>query len=213
MTATANGGTRASWVTKRLAVLPRHRAQFCHAPHHTRRYATHAASGGDMKTLKPEFWLAICVIIGASIYLYADYQMPVSRMGDALGPRAFPALVGCGLLLAGVLLLFEAFGKKNAVKSIPTAEPETGAPLTNKERIRQSITLVAMVAWTALYYTVFEQVGYLVSTVVFLGALLSYFHRGHYRTNALTAVGFALVVDLVFTHLLNVPLPAGILSI
>jgi putative tricarboxylic transport membrane protein len=165
-----------------------------------------------MKTMKPEFWLAICVIFGAIIYLYADYQMPVTRMGDALGPRAFPALVGCGLLLAGVLLLFEAFSKTEKKRSVH-ADPETGAVLTPKERIRQSVTLVAMVGWTALYYTVFEEVGYLLSTVVFLGVLLSYFHRGHHRTNALTAIGFALVVNLVFTHLLNVPLPAGILSI
>jgi putative tricarboxylic transport membrane protein len=166
-----------------------------------------------MKTLKPEFWLAICVIIGASIYLYADYQMPVSRMGDALGPRAFPALVGCGLLLAGALLLIEAFSKSDVKKPSTYTETATGEPLTPKERLRQSGILVAMVAWTALYYTVFEEVGYLISTVVFLGVLLSYFHRGHHRANFLTAVGFALIVNLLFTHLLNVPLPAGIFSI
>ncbi|RXZ36682.1 tripartite tricarboxylate transporter TctB family protein [Oxalobacteraceae bacterium CAVE-383] len=166
-----------------------------------------------MKTLKPEFWLAICVIIGALIYLYADYQMPVTRMGDALGPRAFPALVGCGLLLAGALLLIEAFSKSAAKKPSVHADPEPAEPLTPKERRRQALILIAMVGWTALYYTVFEEVGYLISTVVFLGVLLSYFHRGHHRANFLTAVGFALVVNLLFTHMLNVPLPAGIFSI
>jgi putative tricarboxylic transport membrane protein len=172
-----------------------------------------------MKTMKPEFWLAICVIAGAIIYLYADYQIPVSRMGDALGPRAFPALVGCGLLLAGALLLIEAFSKtkkpehKAPVDAEPSAGHEPPAVLTVRQRVHQSLILIAMVAWTILYYSVFEEVGYLIATVVFLGGLLSYFHRGHYRTNLLTAVGFAVVVDLVFTHLLNVPLPAGILSI
>ncbi|HEY4317774.1 MAG TPA: tripartite tricarboxylate transporter TctB family protein [Herbaspirillum sp.] len=166
-----------------------------------------------MKTLKPEFWLAICVIVGALVYLYADYQMPLTRMGDALGPRAFPALVGCGLLLAGALLLIEAFSKTEIKKTSAHTETETGEPPTPKERLRQSGILVAMVAWTALYYTVFEEVGYLVSTMVFLGALLSYFHRGHHRANFLTAVGFALLVNLIFTHLLNVPLPAGIFAI
>jgi putative tricarboxylic transport membrane protein len=172
-----------------------------------------------MKTMKPEFWLAICVIAGAIVYLYADYQIPVSRMGDSLGPRAFPALVGCGLLLAGALLLIEAFSKakklehKAPVDAEPSAGHEPPAVLTVRQRVHQSLILIAMVAWTILYYSVFEEVGYLIATVVFLGGLLSYFHRGHYRANLLTAVGFAVVVDLVFTHLLNVPLPAGILSI
>jgi putative tricarboxylic transport membrane protein len=172
-----------------------------------------------MKTMKPEFWLAICVIVGAIVYLYADYQIPVSRMGDSLGPRAFPALVGCGLLLAGALLLIEAFSKskkpehKAPVDAEPSAGHEPPAVLTVRQRVHQSLILIAMVAWTILYYSVFEEVGYLIATVVFLGGLLSYFHRGHYRANLLTAVGFAVVVDLVFTHLLNVPLPAGILSI
>ena len=165
-----------------------------------------------MKTIKPEVWLAICVIIGAIIYLTADLQMQVTTMGDALGPRAFPAMIGCGLLIAGVLLLFEAHAKKNAAVVDKPLDPDAPAPLTMKERVRQSVTLVTMVAWTALYYSVFEPVGYLVATVVFLGGLLSYFHRGHYLTNVLTSVGFSLVVYLVFSHLLNVPLPAGILS-
>ena len=166
-----------------------------------------------MKSLKPEFWLAICVIVGALIYLYADYQMPVTSMGDSLGPRAFPALVGCGLLLAGALLLIEAFSKSTVQKPSTHTQTENGEPLTPKERRRQSLILIAMVAWTALYYTVFEEVGYLISTVVFLGVLLSYFNRGRYRVNLLTSVGFALVVNLIFTHMLNVPLPAGIFAI
>lgn len=173
-----------------------------------------------MKTIKPEFWLAICVIAGALVYLYADFQMPVTRMGDSLGPRAFPAMIGCALLLAGVLLLIEAFSKskKHNMRehTAPAAAEHEATPapvLTKRERLHQSLILAAMVGWTVLYYAVFEQVGYLLATVVFLGGLLSYFHRGHYRTNLLTAVGFALVVDLVFVHLLNVPLPAGILSI
>lgn len=168
-----------------------------------------------MKTIKPEFWLAICVIAGALVYLYADFQMPVTRMGDSLGPRAFPALVGGGLLIAGVLLLIEAFSKnkKHEHKAPAAADHEAAPVLTKRERLHQSLILAAMVGWTILYYTVFEEVGYLVATVVFLGGLLSYFNRGRYRTNLATAVGFALVVDLVFVHMLNVPLPAGILSI
>jgi putative tricarboxylic transport membrane protein len=167
-----------------------------------------------MNTKKPDVWLALCVIAGALVYLYSDLRMPVMRSGDPLGPRAFPALIGGGLLFAGALLLVETYrkGRAEAASRLPTeASPRTRDDV--RKGRHQTVVLLAMVVWTALYYTAFEPVGYLVSTAVFLGGLLSYFHRGHYRTNLLVALGFVVIVDLVFSRLLNVPLPAGILSL
>ena len=174
-----------------------------------------------MNTKKPDVWLALCVIAGALVYLYSDLRMPVMRSGDPLGPRAFPALIGAGLLFAGALLLVETYrkGRAEAAARGPESAPRVqteAAPRTHAEVRKsrhQTVVLLAMVVWTALYYTAFEPVGYLVSTAVFLGGLLSYFHRGHYRTNLLVVLGFVVIVDLVFSRLLNVPLPAGILSL
>jgi putative tricarboxylic transport membrane protein len=167
-----------------------------------------------MNTKKPDVWLALCVIAGALVYLYSDLHMPVMRSGDPLGPRAFPALIGGGLLFAGALLLVETYRKARAEAAarVPTEAAPRAHDEIRKGR-HQTVVLLAMVVWTALYYTAFEPVGYLVSTAVFLGGLLSYFHRGHYRTNLLVALGFVVIVDLVFSRLLNVPLPAGILSL
>jgi len=167
-----------------------------------------------MNTKKPDVWLALCVIAGALVYLYSDLHMPVMRSGDPLGPRAFPALIGGGLLFAGALLLVETYRKARAqAASRVQTEVAPRAPAEIRKGRHQTVVLLAMVVWTALYYTAFEPVGYLVSTAVFLGGLLSYFHRGHYRTNLLVALGFVVIVDLVFSRLLNVPLPAGILSL
>ncbi len=191
-----------------------------------------------MNTKKPDVWLALCVIAGALVYLYSDLHMPVMRSGDPLGPRAFPALIGGGLLFAGALLLVETYRKARAEAAVrlrtqaaarapseaatrapsqaATLAPSAAAPRSHddiRKGRHQTVVLLAMVVWTALYYTAFEPVGYLVSTAVFLGGLLSYFHRGHYRTNLLVALGFVVIVDLVFSRLLNVPLPAGILSL
>jgi putative tricarboxylic transport membrane protein len=75
------------------------------------------------------------------------------------------------------------------------------------------LILVAMVAWTALYYFCFDPVGYLISTAVFLLGLLSYFHRGHILANIAIAAGFTLAVDILFSRFLSVPMPPGLLSI
>jgi putative tricarboxylic transport membrane protein len=66
-----------------------------------------------------------------------------------------------------------------------------------------------MVAWAGLYYFVFETLGYLLATPIFLFGLLSYFNHRKYLTNVLVALGFTAVVYLLFSILLGVPLPAG----
>ena len=69
-----------------------------------------------------------------------------------------------------------------------------------------------MLAWTVAYYFAFEPVGYLVSTVVFLLGLLTMFHRKKPRTNLAVALGFTAVIYAIFTQLLHVPMPQGVLE-
>ena len=81
--------------------------------------------------------LAGCAIIGALIYLYADSQLPLVRIGDPLGPKIFPAIIGGGLLLSGLLLMLETYRKRQQVASVsvapspahlPRGSPAAGSP-------------------------------------------------------------------------------------
>ncbi|HVI88732.1 MAG TPA: tripartite tricarboxylate transporter TctB family protein [Dongiaceae bacterium] len=150
----------------------------------------------------PDVVLAICVIAGALVYLYADASLPLMRIGDPLGPKAFPALVGIGLLISALLLLYEAWQKHRTTE-------------VRRHRVdfRQIGILCAMVVWTAIYYSAFEYAGYIISTLIFLFGLLSFFHRGHYRANLAIAIGFTACVDLLFSQGLGVLLPTGLLPI
>ncbi len=65
--------------------------------------------------------LAGCAVIGALIYLYADSQLPLVRIGDPLGPKIFPAIIGGGLLLSGLLLMLETYRKRQQVASAAAA--------------------------------------------------------------------------------------------
>jgi putative tricarboxylic transport membrane protein len=148
--------------------------------------------------------LGVCVIIGAAIYLYADANLPVLQNGGPMGPQAFPALIGIGLLVSGLLLFGETWRRRRtAVLAAVPADPI--------ERQSWRI-LAAMTAWTALYYFAFERVGYLVATVVYMFALLVFFNRGRWWVNAACAAGFTLAAYLVFTSFLQVALPRGILD-
>ena len=43
----------------------------------------------------------------AAVYLYATTNIPALEIGDPLGPKAFPILLGITLILAAILLLIE----------------------------------------------------------------------------------------------------------
>jgi putative tricarboxylic transport membrane protein len=168
-----------------------------------------------MKKISPDAVLIVCVLAFAAAYLWADSLLPASSLGDPLGPRVFPALVGGGLLLSAVLMVVEMVAKSRAVAP---AEP---APATDDAHDahdgptsrHSALALLGTAAWTAAYYVTLERAGYLIGTVVFLGGLLSYFNRGRYWTNAIVAVAFTLIVDALFTHVLGTPMPEGWLAI
>jgi putative tricarboxylic transport membrane protein len=149
--------------------------------------------------------LGVGVIIGAAVYLYADANLPVLQNGGPMGPQAFPALVGIGLLASGLLLLGETWRRRRAA-GIAAAIP------TDPIERRSRRILAAMTAWTALYYFAFERAGYLVATAVYMFALLAFFNRGRWWVNAASAAGFTLVAYLLFTAFLQVVLPRGILD-
>lgn len=169
-----------------------------------------------MKSLRGDAQLAIGVIVLASVYLYMDMRLPEMRLGDPLGPKAFPALVGIGLIASALLLLIE---RRHKVRIDPLsaakAAPLPDEPGTNPgDGVKHSpLVLVGMLMWTALYYFCFARLGYLIATAVFLLGLLTYFNRKRHKTNIAVALGFTLVFDLLFSLVLGVPMPAGLLSI
>ena len=162
--------------------------------------------GEEMRALRADIILAITIIAVAAIYLFMDAHLRSARIGDPLGPKAFPALVGGGLVLSAVLLLLET-RKKRELLTDTRIEPRTA------EEKHVIHVLIGMVAWTALYYYVFDRLGYLIATPIFIFGLLSYFNRGRHRMNAAIAGGFTLVVYMLFAVFLGVPLPSGLLPL
>lgn len=164
------------------------------------------------KILSPDAILIVCVVAFASIYLWADTLLPSSSLGDPLGPRVFPAMVGGGLLVSAVLMAFELVAKSRAGRVAPEPAVEDGAQDVPTSR-HSAWVLAGVAAWTAIYYVSLEPVGYLLATLVFLGGLLSFFNRRRYWLNAIVAVSFTLIVDALFTYALGTPMAEGWLSI
>ena len=142
----------------------------------------------------------VCIIVLAAVYFWATAQIPSLEIGDPLGPKAFPRLLGVALLFTGGLLLFEMWRARNNGRQEASEMPD-----------RRVVGIIAAVTvWTAVYFVAFEPAGYVIATTVYLIPLTAYFNRGRWVANVATAILFAALSYYMFLKL-DVRLPKGIL--
>ncbi len=145
----------------------------------------------------------VCIIILAAVYFYATAQIPSLEIGDPLGPKAFPRLLGIALLITAAIRFVEMW------REAKTA-PKQKERVTVESR-RHFMVIAAVVVWTGLYFAVFERLGYVIATTTYLLALMAYFHPGRWITNILTSVLFCVGTYVMFSYMLGVSLTKGIL--
>ncbi len=145
----------------------------------------------------------VCTIIIAAVYLYATTLIPSLEIGDPLGPKAFPRLLGITLLVAAGLLFLEILKERKQPK------PASGEELATW---RYAGVIIGATIWTGIYYAVFDKLGFIASTTLYLLALMAWFNRGKWLANVLTAVLFSVVAYIMFVKL-DVNLPRGVESI
>jgi putative tricarboxylic transport membrane protein len=155
-----------------------------------------------MRNLPRDMYLAIVIAAFSVVYLYLDFQLPNQASGDPIGPRLYPCLLGFGLLGAALLLIVETRSRRTLLTRVVPTVPQSK---------RNICVLFGVAAWTLIYYSAFQTIGYLVSTMCFIFVLLLYFNPRRHITNAAVAIGFSAFVYLLFTDFLAVDLPKGIL--
>ena len=148
-----------------------------------------------------------CTLLLAGVYFWATAQIPSLELGDPLGPKAFPRMLGVGLLLGAAMLLVEII--RNTAKAKLSAGQ--GGASTELKWDRHHWVVVAIAVWTAIYIVTFEPLGFVLSTAIYLLVLTAYFNRNRWLMNVLTSVLFAVISYFMFTKLLGVNLPLGIL--
>ena len=154
--------------------------------------------------MKSDRIVVVCAVLLAAVYLVATEQIPALQIGDPMGAKAIPRLLGIVLLVSAGLLWLE---------TRIAARPDAGsAPRDSAWSDRRSLRVVAaVVVWTGVYFLAFERLGYALATSAYLFALMVYFNRGRWLANGLTAVLFSFLSYLGFTRLFGSQLAAGVL--
>ena len=147
--------------------------------------------------------ILVCTVIIATVYMYGTTQIPTLEIGDPLGPKAFPRLLGIGLFLAAAFLAFEIWRNKHKHRESSETSPFEA---------RVVLVLAAVVVWTGAYYLCFVPLGYIVATTLYLLPMMAGFNPGKWLANVVTALLFSIGTYWLFVKL-DVALPKGVLPI
>ena len=148
-------------------------------------------------------------VSGAALVLFALAMIWYTRTfpempGQHYGPALFPMLIGIGLLLTGVVLIVRGLTRLRT-------EPmfSGGAWLRSGPHL---INFLAIVGGLLLYILVSDRLGFIPTALLLLFGWLLLFRGGRPISSLVIALGVTLAVDYLFSDLLLVPLPLGVLQ-
>jgi putative tricarboxylic transport membrane protein len=148
-------------------------------------------------------------VSGAALVLFALAMIWYTRTfpampGQHYGPALFPVLIGIGLLLTGAILIVSGLARLRT-------EPlfSGGAWLRSGPHL---INFVAIVGGLLLYILGSDRLGFIPTALLLLFGWLVLFRGGRPISSLVIALAVPLAVDYLFSELLLVPLPLGVLQ-
>ena len=142
--------------------------------------------------------LLLAIAVLASITL-----IPTGFSYDAVGPRLFPTIMGVGLLLAAIGILFGAIGPRQ--RTTPVRAKSDEAPINWKPIIIISAALLLEAA-------LIETLGWISMTGALFAAGALAFGNRHLWLNFLIGLVFGGLILFAFNEGLGLNLPLGVLA-
>jgi putative tricarboxylic transport membrane protein len=161
------------------------------------------ADVGSAPASSPRSILLIITVVAAglaALYLIGARTIVAPVFTDPVGPRAFPTLIAGGLFASAIVMLI---GYLQARRSGET-EPASGWASF-------SWTVPGVVVWTLAYLALFEWLGYVIATALYIVPLMMYFNRRRPLVNIVVGGGFSLASYVCLAVLLGAQLPTGTL--
>ena len=151
-------------------------------------------------------------VIGAVLVVFALAEMAYTRTfpslhGQAYGPDLFPLLIGVGLCACGAVLIARGLlARRAATTAAPWYELEASL---REPAVR--INLVLLLLSLVLYILLSESIGFIPMSFAILALLFARLGSTPALSLSLAAATTA-VLHLLFSKVLLVPLPSGLLQ-
>ena len=145
----------------------------------------------------------IAAVVLGVVYTLMSYLMPRASFGDPSGHIVFPLIVGFIMTTLGLVLSVVELRK------LPNAKASDKVTLP-KTLSRYGKEIAFTIAASAVYALIFEHVGYVIATILYLGSILFLINQGKksVATNVIVAVAFSVGVYALFAYVLGIQLPS-----
>jgi len=167
-----------------------------------------------MKENREERIASIVLIIFSVAYLTGAFLIPMPALKQQLGPGGFPIAIGFAMLFLACIYAWQQF--RGGMTAKGSEEIEKRAVIIGaEEKIEKKADLKTMgfiLGLMLLYAFFFEILGYAISTFLMFMAGTLYLDRRHPLRDGVIAVISSFVLYFIFTLLLRVQLPAGLLK-
>ncbi|RLQ90371.1 tripartite tricarboxylate transporter TctB family protein [Planomicrobium sp. Y74] len=144
--------------------------------------------------------IGLLLFIIASVYLYLSFQLPNYPYAP-VDADVIPKGLGILMLILSVALFFS--------RAIETEAEKAKRNIPKKELL----VLLAVFAMIFLYILLFEMVGFIVMTAVFIFFCSWFLGYEKWKTNIIVSILFPLGMYIIFVFALGISLPNGILPI
>lgn len=140
----------------------------------------------------------VFAIFGLATGVYSFTALKIGTISQP-GPGMFPLICGAGIVVMCLLWLFR---NRNVCNS--------SEPLWSKMNwVRPVLAVATMIVYASLM----EELGYVLSTLLFLITWQILIEREKWRKTAIIAIVGTISMYVIFVYLLKVALPEGILGI
>jgi putative tricarboxylic transport membrane protein len=137
---------------------------------------------------------------------YGGWRLPPVP-GQPVGPNVFPLVIGIGLALCGLAIAFgigHSFEEEEEI--IPFEGGEAPAPQGKLYRLRALLPPALLL----FYVVVADRVGFILTAAIIVYVTATAL-GARWKLALPLAVGAPIVIHLIFSKLLRVPLPIGLL--
>ncbi len=149
------------------------------------------------------FLTGVISIVLGGIYLVTTMLLPEMRMGDRLGPKLFPAIVGIIAVVSGAILMLQDRQPGKASK-----KADFGFVKHKEVWIKILLTTIVGIA----YGLVMDVLGFLLPTALFMLFISTLINKGRLVQNIIIGIAFSVIAYGIFGVALQLSLPRGFIE-
>lgn len=142
--------------------------------------------------------IGIAGLLISAFYGYGIIKLPQAGATFLSGTKIFLILIVFMTVVFSIIIFLQDF-KKGAVVD----------KLVLDKKVLKTIGIYVVIF--VIYTLIFETVGFIISTIFLLTALLSILNKGKIKANLLIGIIFPITIYLIFAKLFSISLPRGLI--